>query len=375
MERKLVTIRKVSKLVPIEGADFIERATVDGWDLVVKKGEFSEGDLGVYFEIDSVLPEDPRFAFLKKMTITRGGTGYRIKTIKLRKQISQGLLLPISSFEKELEGCGEGDDVTEDLGVWLYEPYVRNGVNSNAECKSIGKKIFPDFLRKTDQERIQNKMHYFEDYKDHKWEATKKLDGSSMTIWNYKDAYHVPLSTHEKKEMGYYKRFKYWLKTLFTHPDTFGVCSRNINLRDKDGNAFWDMAKQIKAQSLLANHNVAIQGELIGPNIQSNHEKVDRNYFYVFDIFDIDKQEYMLPDERVMWLVHNDPTKRMKTVPHVDVVKIFEKCQSIDDMQKYVEGESINEGTISEGMVFKSMTTKGLSFKCINNNYLLKCEK
>jgi len=372
--RKLATIRKIDRLREIPGADFIEVADVDGWELVVKKDEFKKGDLGVYFEIDSVLPDHKRYEFLKKMTNTAGGQGYRIKTIKLRKQISQGIMLPLHMFDEFSQLIRVGEDVTEALDVWLYEPVHQGGPMSNAECRSVGKKVFPDFLRKTDQERIQNKMHYFDTYKDMTWEATKKLDGSSMTIWNYDKAYHMPAGVMNKKWKNKLLRLWERFTFLFKKPDTFGVCSRNVNLREKEGNAFWGITNQMGLRDTLKGKNVALQGELVGPSIQKNHEKMDKNEFYLFDIFDIDKQEYLLPEEREEWLHHNDPTNRIKTVPFHNYVNIFNACSDVPKMQTYVEGPSMNEGTISEGMVFKSMTDRGMSFKCISNKYLLKCE-
>jgi len=374
MSRKLVTVRKVKNVSKIEGADFIERCTVDGWDVIVKKGEFKENDLGLFFEIDSVLPDDERYKFLKKMTNTSKGMGYRLRTIKLRKQISQGLMLPFSAFEGS-DSFNIGDDLTDTLGVWLYEPVHQGGSRANSECKSIGKKIFPDFLRKTDQERIQNKMHYFGLYKDSEWEATKKLDGSSMTVWNYSEADHLLVDKFNKPWKNFLMKTWQKITFYFKEPETFGVCSRNINLREKEGNAFWTMANELKLRELLKDHNVALQGELIGPRIQNNHEKVDRNKFYLFDIFDIENQRYLLPNERYEWLLLNDPCGIVNVVPHYSNVKIFEKCNDVSEMQEYVNEPGMNSGVTLEGMVFKSMDVDGLSFKCINNKFLLKYEE
>jgi len=371
MERKLVTIRKVRDISPIPGADFIETATVDGWNLIIKKGEFEVDGLGVYFEIDSVLPMDDRYQFLKKVTVTSGGEGYRLKTMKMRGTISQGLLLPMSMFP-ELEGKEFGDDVTDDLGVWLYEPkYSARNPNSNGEQKT---RYFPPFLRKTDEARIQNHMNYFDLYKGQLWEASLKLDGSSCTIWNYDKAPYVKQGKSNKFFVSLYYGVREWIKAKFANPDTFGVCSRNINLREKEGNAFWDIANELSMRTILSGHNVALQGELIGPNIQRNHEKVDKNEFHLFAIFDMDKQEYLLPHERTEWLFNNDPLDIIKHVPIHGLVDIFETCEDVAAMQEFVEGESMNPGTISEGMVFKSVTQRGQSFKCISNKYLLKCE-
>lgn len=369
MTRKLVTIRTVHKLESIPGADFIECATVDGWELVVKKGEFKVGDSGVYFEIDSMLPEDDRYAFLKRVSRSSGGIGYRIKTIRLRKQISQGLLLPLEMFPEVDNNptVRTGDDLSKLLNVWLYEPiYSAAGAGSNKEQASL----WPDFLRKTDQERIQNKIRYFDTYCCHEFEVTKKLDGSSMTIWHNSKAPNL-----KRPPKGLWNMIKYKFNLWAFGAETRGVCSRNVNLKDRTGNAFWDMAHQLDVWNELSDYNVALQGELVGPNIQKNHEKVLNNEFYLFDIFDIDRQEYMLPSERIAFLTTTGLIKKIRHAPRCGNVHIFRECTNVAELQEYVTGESMNPGTISEGMVFKSTVDKSLSFKCISNKYLLKCEE
>jgi RNA ligase (TIGR02306 family) len=109
---KLASIQKIINLTPIDGADLIEKATVLGWEVVVKKGEFKIGELCVYIQIDTVVPETEQFEFLRDRK-------FRVRTIKLRKQISQGLLIPISKNWKA--GLCEGDDVTGYVGVKKYE--------------------------------------------------------------------------------------------------------------------------------------------------------------------------------------------------------------------------------------------------------------
>ena len=117
--RSLVTIQRASEITPIPDSDFLEAAKIMGWSCVVKKGEFKEGDLGVYFEVDSFLPEEERYEFLRASSYrdnVDNGKGFRIRTAKMRGQLSQGLFLSLAKFP-ELEGCKEGDDVTEKLNV------------------------------------------------------------------------------------------------------------------------------------------------------------------------------------------------------------------------------------------------------------------
>lgn len=177
MERKLVTLRKVSEIKPIENADFIELVRIDGWQCVVKKGDFKFGDIGLYFEIDSFLPIEPRFEFLRKSCYKKlvdGTEGFRLKTVKLKGCVSQGLLLPLSIFPDVIfypELIGKTDDYSGLLGVIKYEPPLP------ANLKGMVKGLFPSFIKRTDQERCQNLPDYFELYKDWEFEITEKLDG------------------------------------------------------------------------------------------------------------------------------------------------------------------------------------------------------
>lgn len=175
--RKLASIRTIAEIRPIPGADLIELAIVDGWQCVVKKGEFSPGDPCCYIEIDSVLPVRPEYEFLRKGCHRKaewlpGGEGFRIKTVKLRGQISQGLALPITTDHDE------GEDVTDALGIVLWDPPV------SANLRGQARGNFPSYIPKTDQERAQNCLRKLtESYGDHTFEATLKLDGSSCTIY------------------------------------------------------------------------------------------------------------------------------------------------------------------------------------------------
>lgn len=139
--RKLVTLRKVSKLTPIPNADKIEKATVDGWECVVKKDEFQEGEWGIYFEIDSMIPHKDwsNHLFKNQKDIDRGFL--RIKSIRLKNQISQGLMLPLSLLLDT--------DLTEVIGVYKYEPPVPEDMSAKSR--------FPSFISKTDEERCLSK--------------------------------------------------------------------------------------------------------------------------------------------------------------------------------------------------------------------------
>lgn len=343
IKRKLVTIRQVKDIKPIEGADLIELCIVDGWQVVSKKGDFKSGNKCVYYEIDSYLPIEDRYEFLRKSSYKKysdgSKEGFRLKTIRLRGQISQGLIIPLDKFP-ELTSDEIGTDLTDLLNVLVYDPPLP------ASLSGMAKGLFPSFIKKTDQERIQNLPDYLEksDFKDMKFEVTIKLDGSSVTIYQ-KDG-------------------------------EAGVCSRNLEFKDDDTSTYSEVARVLKIKEKLINHgkNIALQGELIGTGIQKNNEKITGQDIYIFDIFDIDNQRYLLPSERQKLVAELG-------LKHVPVLysnyEVFKEHDSIESILKMAEGTSMNPNSIREGLVFKSESLyrgNTVSFKAINNEYLLKNE-
>lgn len=356
MERRLVTLRTVSKLIPLENCDNIVLAVIDGWQVIVKKDEFKVGSDCLFFEIDSFLPaSDSRFDFLAKNKQTYlKREGYRIKTMKLRGALSQGLALPLSLFPEIIDRSLP--DYSELLGVIKYDN-SQAGNHSLQAGNTEGK--FPSFIPKTDQERVQNLMSYFDTMKDEEFEETLKLDGSSMTC--YKKAKPLTLWDKIKKFFG--------ANVKDYH---FGVCSRNLEIKRPSGkndrkSNFWEAAEFYDIENKLP-VGYAIQGELIAPNIQANHEKVVKPEYYVFDCYDIVTGGYVSPGDRHKFC-------ELMNVPHVPVIGIAKPFNmTLDELLKHVEGESMNPGTISEGRVYKHIS-KNISFKVISNQYLLKSEK
>ena len=261
MKRQLATIRTIGELRPIEGADKIELAIVDGWQVVVAKDvEHMVGDKVVYCEIDSFLPVRDVFEFLRKSSYKKMGDqeGFRLKTIKLRGQVSQGLILPISivpvtQFATAVN-LPEGMDVTEMLGIVKYEPPIP------AELAGKVKGGFPSFLQKTDEERVQNLVKEYMEYtldSKNQFYVTEKLDGSSATF--------------------------------YFHNGEFGVCSRNLELLETEGNTFWKVARELYLEEKLKamGNNICLQGELIGEGIQGNPYKIKGHTVKFFNIFNI----------------------------------------------------------------------------------------
>jgi RNA ligase (TIGR02306 family) len=347
-DRKLASIRTISEINPIEGADRIVKATVDGWELVTQKSNnFKPGDHVVYFEIDSLLPEIAQFEFLRPYFVTNShnGAGFRLKTIRLRGQISQGLIIPVIivdgyEYIEDIQGSlievQVDQDVTELLGVKKYEKIL----SANLAGKVKGN--FPSFIPKTDQERIQNCFNdWFYKWKDDLFEVTMKLDGSSFTGFRY-----------VRPENGI---------------ERFGICSRNLELLETEENSFWKVARKIDLEQKLAyvNRNLAIQGELMGPGIQGNPEKLVDLEMFVFDIFDIDTQMHLPHEERVELCRQMD----LQHVPIIDVCA-FPGFMSAKDFLKYAERPSLNSD-VAEGVVFKSVMNPNCTFKAISNAFLL----
>ena len=364
--RKLVTIQQISAITDIPGADLIAVATIQGWQVIVKKTEFKVNDLCLFYEIDSFLPLEPRYEFLKKTTKFDGKEGYRLKSIKLRGVLSQGLALPLSMFP-EITTTKLDFDYSSQLNVIKYDNEQQEYSQRPGLKAGKARGSFPSQIPKTDQPRIQNLVTYFSTMTDEEFEETLKLDGSSMTC--YKIAY---IPTRWEKFKSFFG-FKY-------QDNHFGVCSRNLELKrtanatqtfDNQGKIsvydqsdFWATAIKYDLESKLP-VGYAIQGELIGPKIQANHEKVSELEFYCFDVFNINTGSYLLPqDRREFCALHN--------IPHVPVISAH--CTplqlGLEGLLKHVEGESMNPGTISEGRVYKHIS-KPITFKTISNRYLL----
>ena len=342
--RKLATIRKIDALRPIPDADAIECAVIGGWTAVVKKGEFTAGDLAVYCEIDSWIPHTlaPFLSKGKEPRVYDGIQGERLRTMKLRGQLSQGLLLPFAIMKPFFDDIlfTEGVDVSELLGIVKYEAPVP------AQLAGEVKGMFPGWIQKTDQERVQNLKEELDYWlrEQHVWEITEKLDGSSMTV--------------------------------YLRDGEFGVCSRNLELKPSETNSLWKVAvrNDLELKLRRANRNLALQGELIGEGIQGNPYKQKGQEFFLFDIYDIDTSKYFTPAERNAFVEEHD-------IKHVPVLAFGAELwdtlgiNSIDGILRFAEGKSVMGmiGCEREGVVFKSKAMQ-CSFKAISNKFLLRSE-
>ena len=330
--RKLAKIVKIDELNPIEGADAIECAVIGGWKVVAQKGLYKVGDLAVYFEIDSWIPHElaPFLSKGKEPREFEGVKGERLKTIRLRGQLSQGLLMPLDEACKNIESeLFEGLDVSFPLGVIKWEKPV------NAQLAGVCKGNFPSLIPKTDQERVQNLKKEIQAAYDAglKFEVTEKLEGSSMTCYKI--------------------------------DGEFGVCSRNMDLKRDENNSFWKVAIEQDIEGKMGfSDNFAIQGELIGPGIQGNIYKLNQLQFHVYDIYDIKEGTYMNPADR------RDIIARMG-LTHVPVLmEDMMLLETMDEILAAAEDKSVLADTEREGIVFKQVDG-GMTFKAISNKYLL----
>ena len=350
MERNLATIRRIKEIKPIEGADAIELAVVNGWQVVVAKNVGHQvGDLVVYCEIDSFLPTEPEFEFLRKSSYKKMGDqeGFRLRTIKLRGQVSQGLIIPLkdaySLYKRSTPNLDmqwfEGLDVTEMIGIVKYEPPIP------AHLAGKVKGSFPSFLRKTDEERIQNLEKEYAEWtlsSNHQFYATEKLDGSSFTC--------------------------------YIKNGEFGVCSRNMDLLETEDNTFWTVARKLDLENKLGSFgkNICFQGEMVGSGIQGNHYSMKDQTVFFYNIFLIDEREYVGYDEFRNMLFDLD----LACVPVLSYPFNFPadsetSLPTVSALLRAAEGKSVlNDKVEREGLVIRSMD-RTISFKAISNKFLL----
>ena len=385
-ERELAYIVKIGWVKPIEGADNIELVGINGWTCIAKKGEFQAGDLAVYFEIDSKLPETDWSEFL-------AAKHYKVKTMKLSKfkVISQGLALPFSAFGWESNKYQEGDFLTKELGVTysVEEDNARKAsVNPDAKinaalqrhpkiAKKYGKLIkknkvlralfvfffgkkkdvkgWPAWVKKTDEERVQN-MTWILENKD-EWFATEKVDGTS--------------STYTMKGFGRKREFY--------------ICSRNVcfdtpEKMEKGGyydtNVYQEMAIKYDIENVLAtildNYKslefVTLQGETYGDGIQKRNYNLKDHDFAAFNLifgYKDGTQKRFNPREMTDMLAGFG----VPCVPIVD--EHFVLPDTVEELLNIATDKSKIDGGMREGLVFRSKDGVQ-SFKAVSNEFLIK---
>lgn len=387
--RTLASIQQVESLRPIEGADKIEVATVLGWCVVVRKGQCRAGDLCCFVEVDSIMPSRPAYEFLRERK-------FRVKTIKLRKQVSQGLVFSLRELPELAALCRMqphggpchamkiGDDVTEILGVKRYDPEAaREASQTGASTKRpmgavrrylmrfwwyrridwliFGHKrrcAWPTFLPHTDEERIQNMPWVFEAERHRalveapRYYMTEKLDGQSAT---YAVTWH----------QGWWP----WSRRY----SRFYVCSRNVYMPHPRPCTWWTVATgyQIREALECVGHDIAVQGEIVGPAVQGNKYKLDGLRFFVFNVFEIEHQRVAEYGAMVGFCEDYG----FETVP---VLRHHEAAlpATVEEALKCGGFSQLNGEVLREGIVWRSHERRAngrpLSFKCVSPDFLLR---
>lgn len=348
--RKLVSMRKIVSISLIEGADRIECIQIDGWQIVAQKGLHSVGDDVLYFEIDSFLPQsDARYeSFMKFGTRTFDGVlGHKVKTVRLKGVYSQGIIMPLKEFPEIVDPQFDVD-YSELLGIVKWEFFEGTGYQGDAKGN------FPRFIRKTDQERIQNLYGKLsQTHADKEFVGTLKLDGMSCTVF-------------------YVNGDKYNNQGL-------GICSRNLELKMPDvteesfdfksegkfyqGATNSDLFAKVIDLNLMFGSYYAIQGELVGAGIQGNFEKFDKYQVFAYNIFDIEKQEYV--DYKTFKAMCEEVG--IEICPEIyPAQKVLQK--PIKEILEMADGKGL-KASYREGICWKELDGT-CQFKVISNFYL-----
>jgi len=334
----LASIQEVKEVIPIKDADKIELVKILGWQVVTIKDQFKPEDKCIYIEIDSLLPDDnPNFEFLRK-------NNFRIKTLKLRGELSQGICFPLSILPPG--NYKLGDDVTDILNIKHYEKPIP------AQLAGQIRGAFPGYVPKTDEIKIQSIPFLIDELKGIEVYSTVKLDGTSGSYIYYNDDFHI--------------------------------CSRNLSLKineENKENSFIKINEKYNIyEKLKEKGNYCIQGEICGPGIQKNKLNLKEIDFFMFNIFDIDNQTFLDLDDLILWSQELD-------IPMVPIEEYCEFNFTMNELLEKSKGFYSNTRNRREGLVYrtvtetifdalKGITVKGrVSFKVLNNDYLLKEEE
>lgn len=338
IERKMATVERIAEIRAIPEADKIVSYKIKGWWVTDSIGKYEVDQLVVYVEPDAWVPTEiaPFLSKGKEPREFNGVKGEKLRTIRLKKVLSQGLLLPISLVEGPVpnphQRVQEGDDVTTALCIQKWEAPV------NAQLAGLARGSLPAGLIRTDQERIQNIGSNLKYYVGKTFEVTEKLHGSSCTMY-------------------------------LDNEDSFHVCSRNLDLKFDENNSFWKAAIKYNIESKMKNsgmNGVAISGELIGQGINGNQYGVDLE-FHVFDMYDVNRCEYAPSYNRQQICAALD-------LQHVPLIcqHVLTSEDTIESILAMAEGASMLNGSIREGLVLKCVTEPSISFKAVSQAWQLK---
>lgn len=335
--RKLAKIAKIEKIEKHPNADTLDVCTIGGWNVIAKSNLHKLGDLVVYCEIDSWIPYELAPFLTKEGSepkIFNNVKGQVLKTVRLRGLLSQGLILPIRETILKDQPLQEGDDVTEVLSVLKYEKPLP------ATLAGVIRGAFPGIVPKTDAERIQNLYIELEAWcqGNEEFNVTEKLDGCSATFIKNNNDIHV--------------------------------CSRNWSLCEDESNTFWKIFNTYNIKNALNNipFNCAIQGEIVGPGIQENMYQLHKPTFFIFNIYNIDKKQYISFEEMKRYCAENN----LNTVPYISTTTLTND-HTITNLLNTADGiSSLNEKVYREGLVYRGVNNLNICFKTISNTWLLK---
>ena len=330
--RKLASIQKVVEVQNHPNGDVLDISKVLGWNVVTKRNEFKVGDKVVYIEIDSILPDKPEFEFLRNK-------GFRIKTIRLRGIISQGICFPLSILP---DGeYNEGDDVTDIIKVEKYEPPISPQLSGQVKGN------FPGWIQKTDEIRVQADPTILIRHKYKIFNAYEKIDGSSVTFY-YNDG-------------------------------EFGVCSRNMDLKETEGNSFWNIARKYDIENILksnvdSSNKIFLQGELFGEGIQGNKLKMKGHDVRFYNLFRNNQYEQICINK------FESQFGGLKWVPFLNQLELNHTVDELVELS--IIKSTLNKDVWAEGIVYRpslqehyneyDVSLGRLSFKVINPEFLLK---
>lgn len=341
MERKLASVQRVLDITPIENADAIELVRIQGWQCVTKKNEFAVGDLGVFLEIDAVPPDTETFRFLWTPRAHEGPDPvarpekFRIRTMRLRGALSQGLFLPLSEFGWDGQAA-PGEDVTERLGVGKYEPPVPVGMGD-------WRAPFPAFVSKTDEMRVQSVPAVLDELRGRPYVLTLKVDGTSATY------------------------------CIDPRDGAFHACGRNHSIAEGE-NLYWRMARKYELEAVLRRSpGYAVQGEIAGPGVQKNRLGLKELGLFAFNVYDIVGGRPLDHDAARAFLAESG-------IPAVETLEEGDTFDyTLEPLLARAEGKYPGTSNEREGIVIRprhemfSPTLGGrMSFKAISNRYLLK---
>lgn len=337
MKRALATIAKIDKIYEHPNADRLEIALVRGWQVIVLKNNYSEGERVIFFEIDSFIPTYDEFSFLEKSCLreVEGVKGYRIKTVRLRGELSQGLVAKLDFLDTITYGdqwINEpiGTDVTKLLGVLNYNDLI-------TEYNMKLGNLIPNhsYVPKREEERVQNLVDEWDFYQQLRYYTTEKLEGMRCSIWKDRN-----------------EEIKYGTKNvLINTPDHPFVLAMN-------GLGIPDILKKIDEPLVLA-------GELIGPKIQGNYYKLAKHQFYAFTLYNYNtRKRKSYKEYSEFCYTHGIPM----------VPLIYFNIQLPKDPLTLValaNGKSrINQDVMREGLIYRSIDTND-GFKVVDNEFLI----